>query len=453
MSNELFADAAANAAGRIAERGRQAIDVVNTCSWPRTDLVLVAQGLCEIGDRVEDETGASVPSQRLSSGELAFVAKDVPGLGARRYFVGAGRADAMKPGRADGNEVRNGTMRAVIERVSGTVRSLVWMSGGTGRELVDAAKLPGLGHYLYVPGVDPGTAVTASDAGLRSGEQGPVLSSIISRSDAPGAKGLLREYRFVEGVDRLDIAVTLDKEKVREKESVHIGFPFAVPGGAVRIDLGWASVRAEADQIEGACRDFFCARDSVDISNGEFGVTWTSLDAPLVELGALTDEIPRESERRIWLRKLEPSTTLYSYAMNNYWHTNYKADQEGPVTLRYAVSPHLGSDPATAKRLGLEATTPLVAIAADPATPAPRFPLTIESDALVAVSLKPAADGKAWILRLYNASDRPETLRLSGEAAGRGRVFLSDVDGAQGPRLSGPLEVPSSGILTLFISR
>jgi hypothetical protein len=344
-------------------------------------------------------------------------------------------------------------MRAVVDGASGAVRSLVWTGAGTGRELVDTAKFPGLGHYLYVPGVDPGKAVTVSAAGLRIVERGPVLSSIVLQSDAPGTKGLLREYRFVEGVDRLDIAVTLDKEKVREKESVHIAFPFDVPGGTVRVDTGWASVRPEADQIEGACRDFFCARDSVDVSNGEFGVTWTSLDAPLVEIGALTDETPRESERRVWLRKLEPSTTVFSYAMNNYWHTNYKADQEGPVTLRYAVSPHLGSDPAVAKKLALEASTPLVVVAADPAAPAPRFPLTIGPGSLVATSLKPTADGRAWVLRLYNASDRPEALRISGKAADRGRVFLSDVDGAQGPRLSGPLEVPPSGLLTLLISK
>ena len=453
MSHELLAGAAVGAAGLIAERGRQAIDVVNTCSWPRTDLVLVARALCQIGDRVEDETGAPVPSQRLRTGELAFVAKDVPGLGARRYFVGAGHADTMKPGRAVGNEVRNGTMRAIVDGMSGAVRSLVWTSAGTGRELVDAAKLPGLGHYLYVPGVDPGKAVSVSNAELRVSERGPVVNSIVLRSDAPGAKGLLREYRFVEGLDRLDVAVTLDKEKVREKEGVHIAFPFAVPGGAARVDVGWASVRPEADQIEGACRDFFGARDSVDFSNGEFGVTWTSLDAPLVEIGALTDETPRTSERRVWLRKLEPSTTLFSYAMNNYWHTNYTADQEGPVILRYAVSPHLGSDPATAKRRGLEAATPLVAVAADPAAPTPRFPLTIEPGSIIATSLRPTADGQAWILRLYNASARPETLKLSGEAADRGRVFLSDVDGAEGPSLPASLEVPPSGILTLRIIR
>ncbi len=44
----------------------------------------------------------------------------------------------------------------------------------------------------------------------------------------------------------------------------------------------------------------------------------------------------------------------------------------------------------------------------------------------------------------------PEKLILSGEAYDGGRVFLSDVSGAAGPRVSAPLEVPAFGILTLF---
>ena len=432
---------------------RQAVDVVNTCSWERTDLVLVPRALCETGDRVEDETGAPIPSQRLRTGELAFVAKDVPGLGARRYIVGAGQAGPKDAGRVGANETETSPLHLRIDSGTGVIESLIWKKGGISRELVDAGKLPGLGHYLYVRGVDPGKAVTPSGGGM-SFVEGPVLTSIITRTDAPGGKGhLVREYRTVRGLDRLDIAVTLDKEKVREKESVHIGFPFAVPGGTVRVDLGWASARPEADQIEGACRDFLCARDSVDVSNAEYGLTWTSLDAPLVEFGAITDETPRESERRIWRRALEPSTTIFSYAMNNYWHTNYKADQEGPVTLRYAVSPHLGSDPATAKRLAAEASTPLIPVAADPDRPSPRFPLTVEPGPVIATSLKPVADGKSWLLRLYNASDRPAPVRLSGEAVARGRVFLSDIDGASSAPLPSSLDLPPSGLLTVLILR
>ena len=442
MSGELLAAAAAAARGKAVERGRQAIDIVNTCSWPRTDLVLVPWALWEAGDRVEDETGTAIPSQRLRSGELAFVAKDVPALGARRYFLGSGAAGAKDAGPV--------SLALRVDGASGAIESLTWTNAGTGRELVDAANFPGLAHYLYVPGVDPAEAAAASDSGM-SFEEGPVLTTIAVRSQAPGARGLLREYRVVRGLDRLDIAVTVDKTPVREKEGVHIAFPFAVPGAIVRVDTGWAWARPEADQIEGACRDFLCARDSVDVSNGEYGLTWTSLDAPLVEFGALTDETPRESERRVWRRKLEPSATLFSYVMNNYWHTNYKADQAGPVTLRYAVSPHPGSDPATAKRLAAEASTPLIPVAADPDRLSPRFPLTVEPGPVVATSLKPAADGKSWLLRLYNASDRPAPVRLSGEAVARGRVFLSDIDGASSAPLPSSLDLPPSGLLTLLI--
>lgn len=450
MSREILDAAAGSAAAPTIERGRQAIDVVNTCSWPRTDLVLVPRALWEAGDRVEDETGTAVPSQRLRTGALAFVAKDVPGLGAKRYF--------LHPRPAGPNEAEPGGTRAAgsgsltlrVDGTSGAIASLTWTNAGTDRELVDAANFPGLAHYLYVPGVDPAKAMAASDSGM-SFEEGPVLTTIAVRSQAPGAQGLLREYRVVRGLGRLDIAVTVDKTPVREKEGVHIAFPFAVPGATVRVDTGWAWARPEADQIEGACRDFLCARDSVDLSNGEYGLTWTSLDAPLVEFGAITDETPRESERRIWRRALEPSTTLFSFAMNNYWHTNYKADQAGPVTLRYAVSPHVGSDPAPAKKLAAEAATPLVPIAADPDRPAPRFPLTVEQGPVVATSLKPAADGKSWLLRLYNASDRPAPVRLSGEAIARGRVFLSDIDGASAAPLPSSLDLPPSGLLTLLI--
>ncbi|NTV81488.1 MAG: hypothetical protein HGA24_08710, partial [Candidatus Aminicenantes bacterium] len=121
--------------------------------------------------------------------------------------------------------------------------------------------------------------------------------------------------------------------------------------------------------------------------------------------------------------------------------------------LRYVVAPHRGPDTVTAKRLGLEAVSPLLPIAAGSASSAPRFPLTVDSPAFVAMSLRPSADGRAFILRLLNASDRPEALRLSGTAFDRRRVFLSDVDGTEGARLSAPLEVPAFGILTLRISR
>jgi len=62
-----------------------AVEVWNTNSWPVTDVVLVHAAMSKAGDRVEDERGGPVLSQRLASGELAFLAERVPGFGARRY--------------------------------------------------------------------------------------------------------------------------------------------------------------------------------------------------------------------------------------------------------------------------------------------------------------------------------------------------------------------------------
>jgi hypothetical protein len=106
-----------------------------------------------------------------------------------------------------------------------------------------------------------------------------------------------------------------------------------------------------------------------------------------------------------------------------------------------------------AKRLGLEATTPLVPVPAEAASPIPRFPLAIESPSFVAMSLRPSEDGLAWMLRLLNASDRPEALRLSGEAFAAGRVLLSSLDDFPGPPITLPLEMPAFGILTLRVDK
>lgn len=75
----------------------------------------------------------------------------------------------------------------------------------------------------------------------------------------------------------------------------------------------------------------------VDVSNVRYGVTLAIIDAPLVEIGGMNAEVWNLDPARPWLKEVEPSQTVYSYVMNNYWHTNYKASQEGPVVFRYSL--------------------------------------------------------------------------------------------------------------------
>ena len=52
--------------------------VFNTHSWAHGGLITLDRAESATGDRVTDDQGNEVPSQRLSTGELAFLATDVP---------------------------------------------------------------------------------------------------------------------------------------------------------------------------------------------------------------------------------------------------------------------------------------------------------------------------------------------------------------------------------------
>ena len=67
------------------------LDVFNTSSWERTGLVTLSREQSAAGDRVVDAKGKPVPSQRLASGELVFLARKVPPF--------RPSASGLKPGR------------------------------------------------------------------------------------------------------------------------------------------------------------------------------------------------------------------------------------------------------------------------------------------------------------------------------------------------------------------
>ena len=431
---------------------RVAIDVVNTNSWEISDIVLLPEELSFAGDRIQDEQNQPVPSQRLSTGELAFMATRIPPFGVKRYTVLPGQALGRGDARGEAGRLENGTLAISVEPQSGAVSSLVWKSSRE-IEFVNASKNRGLNEVLYVPGRDPKNAQTVHPVKITLNERGPLVASLRIESEAPGSNGLRRELRIYSGQSRLDIFDLLDKKGVRGKESVHIAFPFSVPGGVVRLDLGWGLVKPEADQIPGSCKEYFCVQNAADISNPDYGVTLVSLDAPLVEVGRMTDETPFEKGVRSWTTKIEPSQTFYSYAMNNYWHTNYKADQAGPVVFRYSIQPHGGDDSAGMTKFGMERSRPLIARPAGEKSPPPKRFFAIEPTGIVVTSLRPSVDGKALIAHLYNPSSRPADAVLSLDPDAKGAAFRSDPFEGRLEKIVGPLRLAAFETATLRIER
>lgn len=427
----------------------EAVDIFNTNSWSRNDLVIISKGMILAGDQVEDASGQSIYSQRLSTGELAFLANDVPSLSAKRFVFRSGKPhtpSAQTAARRIDNTMANTIMigneaiNLVVDTKTGGIIAL--KRDGIPFNLVDRRQGLALNDYFYVPGNDPKKAQPNGPAKVTLKEKGPLVTSLLIESEAPGCHKLIREIRLIAGLDRVDIINVVDKKKIRTKEGVHFAFAFNVPDGQMRLDTPWAVVRPELDQIPGSNKNFFTVQRFVDVSNDRFGVTCAILDAPMVEVGSITAEIP-------WIKQLQPTQKFFSYVMNNYWFTNYKADQEGPTTFRYSFYPHQKLDLAAVRRFGIERSQPLIPVPVKPESRSPQSVVFINSDQVIITSVKPTRDQQAYLLRLFNAGDQTQQIKLDWFSRKRPIFHRSNPAEEKFEQVKMPLQITPNEIMTL----
>jgi hypothetical protein len=165
--------------------------------------------------------------------------------------------------------------------------------------------------------------------------------------DAAGTRWLTTTITLAAGVPRVDITNRLYKEGAPAKESIFFAFPFAMPA-PVAWELTGGVGGGAAPRVPGAAEHLTPIRHWVAYADGELTVAWATLQAPLVMLGDL--HLPYAPfPATIRPTPAEPGT-VYSWAMNNIWDTNFPAQQEGETTFRYAVGSAVRADP---RALGL----------------------------------------------------------------------------------------------------
>jgi len=461
QSRELLALALSSqhegvASNRAPTEKNNSVEVVNTLSWPRTDLVTLAPELSQPGNRVKDEHGKIVASQRLRSGELVFLAQKVPPLATQRYAVSAGTPEITTGARADGATLDNGRIHVRVDQLTGGIVELT--AQGIGGNFANTNNNEALNNYDYLIGDDLKDLKHNGPVRISVGEKGPLVASLIIESDAPGCKTLRRELRVTAGQDYVEVMDLVDKARLQSasyransgKESVNFAFPFNVPEGDMLVDIPLGAMKPERDQMPGACKNWLTVGRWVDVSNPQLGITWVTLDAPLIEVGEISARLLNsQTNPNVWRKHIPRTQKFYSWAMNNHWGTNYRAYQEDAVTFRFILRPHRQFDPAEATRFATGFSQPLLA-RADASQP-PVAPLLRVSPADVLVTdFKPSDDGKAWIVRLFGASGKTVSARLNWGPRTPKAVFLSNTSEQAGGKVtSEKIPVPGFGLVTL----
>ncbi|MEI6176298.1 MAG: glycoside hydrolase family 38 C-terminal domain-containing protein, partial [Verrucomicrobiota bacterium] len=361
LLEESLAPAAGKSNGSIGPADGPAnggIAVFNTHSWKHGGLVTIPPAESRKGDRVTDETGKDIPAQRLATGELVFLAADVPAFGSRHYRVVAGKCPLTDGCKLTGTTLENGLLRVTLDPATGNITELVELASN--KNFADVKVNGGLNAFRWLPAnkMEP---KADTDIAIATMENGPLVVELRVTSKATGCRAVSRSVRLIAGQPWVETSNIVDKLPLVAKDGIHFGFGFDIPNSTTRVDIPWGVMEMEKDQWPQANRNWLAMQHWLDVSNDKEGVTWCSLDTPLFEYGGMTANVATGGgSRGSWLTKLAPSSTIYSWAMNNHWHTNFPLTQDGPVTFRYRIRPHAGGyDAAAANRFGLEQAQPL----------------------------------------------------------------------------------------------
>jgi len=376
-------------------------DIWNTHSWPITDIVTIPLPPNAGNVYVTDVNNTRLKTQYMSDGNLCVLVRDVPPFAASRIIIHE-EQNLPHPIHPEW------PFKMTINEHTGAITQLSYNM--VDWNFIDTSSGYGLNDYIYVEGRDPSVRRYAENINVSRTESGPLVNTYRLESKAPGADKLIREISIINNLNRIDIRNTIFKTAVYEPEGVHFAFPFNIPKGKVRVNLAWDYYLAGVEQLPGSNFNFNTLSRWVDVSNAEMGVLLVSPEAPLIEIGEISMDVLSYGEKN----GQDPSQTIYSYVMNNYWETNYCAAQEGEVVFRYSLFPHEGFDPVFNMKKALERTQPLQVVPAPYQGKGFQSRIQTDNQEVLITALIPVAGEESFLLRIYNPTPVHQEADMSG---------------------------------------
>ena len=441
-----------------------AIEVFNTTSWPRTEIVLVPSELSKTGDCVMNLDNKPVASQRLSTGELAVMVKSLPPYSSKKFIISKGKAFSEGKVSIQGTTIDNGLVSLRIDSKTGAI---VELKSGANKNInfVNTASGYGLNDYAFLESDKINNIEKINEVKISVKENGPLVASLLIESKAPGCNKLIREVSLSSGQEQVELVNILDKKRAPVtskpgdwsfaqkggKESVNFAFPFQVQGGIVKLDVPYGVMQPEKDQIPSACKNWLAASRWADVSNKDNGVALITLDAPLFEVGGIT-AVMLGSQRNpeVWRKHIEPTQTLFSWAINNHWGTNFRAYQEGLITFRYALYPHKQFSAHENSRYAIGLSQPLLVKKASENSEA-MTGIYPDQPQVIVTAFKPSDNGNGRILTLFNSSASSVKTKLISGKKPMQHVWLTDSGEDKLKEISSKIEIPAWGVIMIRV--
>ena len=446
--------------------GTGSLIVFNSLNWKRSGTV--STDLDKGVEIVDAVTNQPVPCEVLDSGNgfnrVRFQAQNVPAMGFKVYVPRPVQKDAEAPKSGQGAALESPYYKVQLDAETGSIRSIY--DKQLKRELVSQESGYRFGEYLYVTGGDkiPNTILhfdlisPKPTLEVHAAGKGKILSVVQTpsgqvahmESQDLNTPSIKTEIRLFDNEKKIELVEDVEKTEVLSKEAVYFAFPFDMKQPKFKYEIQNGVVDPAKDMYPGAGHEWFTAQHWVSVEQGGVSATVMPLDAPLITLGDIN--------RGAWPEEFgNRPGTVFSYVMNNYWDTNYRAAQGGHFSFHYVITSAGATNAAELSRIGWEEITPLesdivttqdkalglpAANQANSSIQAPdraaeRNPsegldgkqgsfLDVQDPNVMLETWKPAEDGNGTILRFVDLGGMERTVTVRTPFVHLGQVWQSD---------------------------
>jgi hypothetical protein len=420
--------------------------VFNTLNWKRSGLTMiyidhqiVPQGSTA---GIYDTEGNRVPVQDLSSRSdgtyWAVWLNDIPPFGFKKFLIRPLNEENASISKEAPEFLENKWYKIIPDYSRGTIRS--WFDKELALELVDKNSEYGMAEFILEQlgnrsQMERKMLVDFKRSPLDtiwfdSVTKGPVFNSIkfFGESETTiNPKGYSFEIRLYNTEKRVEIVCSIIKKSITDPESFYIAFPFDIKNGKHFTEVQGVIIETGKDQIKGSSNDWYSVQNFTSVRNSDAQLVMGCSEMPLMQFGAI-------NTGRYQAGAMPQSTHVFSWPMNNYWVTNFNADQRGGHSWIYYLTTSNDISDNFASRFGWGSRVPyLTRILPGEGTGDNKtegsfiegWPVNI-----ILVSARPSDDGKTILVHLREINGKEAHLSLKNGLTGNQlEISGSDVTG------------------------
>ncbi len=357
--------------------------------------------------------------------DIVFAAQNIPAAGYKSYKIVKKRG-GKKAGKASvksfvkGLTVNNPFVKLKVDEKTGDIVSL--FDKGLGRDLVDKKADHGL-TQLIVRSAETNKLQRVKAKSVQLVENGPVFSVIRVKGEAYSLPRWTKDITVYHTSKRIDVAIRGLKDSTPTVEAT-LAFPFKVDKPSFRFEASGSVIEPTVDQLPGTCTDYYAMQHWADVFNGDGGVVFTPIDAPMAEFGGLYSPYVSGAHHQFsnpdygheWLAPGSLTKGhIYSMLYYNNYGTNFVNVHTGEFLMRYSFTGHAGSwTDSDVRQFGWNAANPCWGIwmpgGQKGTLPAKRHSfIKIGASNVELSTFKPAEDGNGLIVRIRETAGRAVT--------------------------------------------